>query len=124
MDGDAVSEDEEEDEPKRDSSGKKRRVEKSDQEPKKGGKRGWKKGKGKKGKGKGGGDDDDDDEEGADSFQVDVSDSRFASLLNSDPRFGIDKSSKFYKDTDGMKAILQETSKRKRNGKRKPAGRK
>ena len=53
-----------------------------------------------------------------DPFFLDVSDSRFSALIDGDPRFGIDKSSKFFKDTAGMKAILSETSKRKEKGKR------
>ena len=54
-------------------------------------------------------------------FQVDVGDSRFAALFEGDARFGIDRTSKEYKQTEGMQTILSEQTKRRRQKEDGPA---
>ncbi|CAM9519814.1 unnamed protein product, partial [Laminaria digitata] len=54
-------------------------------------------------------------------FQVDVGDERFAAVLEGDTRFGIDRTDTHFKDTEGMRQILDERVRRK--DKRRPDGR-
>lgn len=52
-----------------------------------------------------------------DTFQVDLSDNRFAALVNGDSNFGIDVTSAEYKnrDTEAMKLLLAQQRKRDNN---------
>lgn len=56
-------------------------------------------------------------------FHIDTKDSRFAAVLEgTDDRFGIDRTNPNYKETEAMKEILSEqTKRRKANKKRKKA---
>lgn len=49
-----------------------------------------------------------------DAFRVDLSDNRFASLLEGDSKFGLDPTSSDFKATGGMKDILKEQQKRRK----------
>ncbi|CAN0450351.1 unnamed protein product, partial [Scytosiphon promiscuus] len=51
-------------------------------------------------------------------FRVDVADERFAAVLEGDTRFGIDRTDSSFKDTEGMRSILEERSRRKDKKKR------
>lgn len=52
-------------------------------------------------------------EEEAAGFAIDVQDPRFAAVVEGDERFGIDRTDKHFKETDGMRALLAEQRKRK-----------
>ena len=53
-------------------------------------------------------------------FKVDTKDERFAAVLaGTDDRFGIDRTDPNYKETDAMKEILAEQTKRRKAKKRK-----
>lgn len=55
-------------------------------------------------------------------FKVDTKDERFAAVLaGTDDRFGIDRTDPNYKETDAMKEILAEQTKRRKAKKRKVA---
>jgi len=52
-------------------------------------------------------------EEDAAGFALDVHDPRFAAVVEGDERFGIDRTDKHFKESEGMRALLAEQRKRK-----------
>lgn len=53
------------------------------------------------------------DEEETAGININVHDPRFAAVVEGDERFGIDRTDKSFKETDGMRALLAEQRKRK-----------